>query len=84
MLDRLSVGDHAGVEYNWLLGLLHVLLALFEDALDGGAGFGRGLQAKKAENLLKAPDLAFCLLEMMLEGPAEWPFGNALRICFSA
>ena len=73
MLDRLSVGDHAGVEDNWLLGLLHVLLALFEDALDGGAGFGRGLQATKAENLLKAPDLAFCLLEMMLEGPAEWP-----------
>jgi hypothetical protein len=34
----------------------------FEDALDGGAGFGRGLEATKAENLLKALDLALCLL----------------------
>src|SRR5262245_31051954 len=56
----------------------------FEDALDGGAGFGRGLQATKAENLLKALDLAFCLLEMMLEGPAQLirvgPLGH-LRQC---
>src|SRR5262249_43119587 len=71
MLDRLSVGDHAGVEDHSLLGLLHVLLTLFEDALDGGAGLGRGLEAAEAENLLKTLDLAFCFLEMMLEGLAE-------------
>src|SRR5680860_283092 len=32
MLDGLRVGDHAGIEHVGILGVLHVLLALFKDA----------------------------------------------------
>ena len=91
MLDGLSVGDHAGIEHVGILGLLHVLLALLEDALDGRAGLGRGLEVAEREDLLEALDLAFRLFEMMLERLAQSSesaflaiFGSAFRICFSA
>ena len=34
MLDGLGVSDHIGMEHIGVGGFLHVLLALFEDALD--------------------------------------------------
>jgi hypothetical protein len=43
MLNRLRIGDHAGVEHVWSVGVLHVILAFFEDALDGRARFSRCL-----------------------------------------
>src|SRR5262249_36243691 len=87
MLDRLSVGD---IEDNWLLGLLHVLLALFEDALDGGRFWPRA-SGHKGRKCAQGARPGLLSLEMMLEGPAQLirvgPLGHLrqrLKICFSA
>src|SRR5688572_1077172 len=71
MLDRLGVGDHAGIENVRIGGLFHQLVAFFENAFDRRAGLACDLVLEQAKDLLEALDLAFGLFEMVLEGLAK-------------
>jgi hypothetical protein len=66
MLDGLGVSDHIGIEHIGVGGFLHVLLALFEDALDALAG-----GVAESKHFFEALHLSFRLLKMVLEGPRQ-------------
>src|SRR5216683_7712067 len=71
MLDGLGRGQHAGIERLAALVLVHDLLALVEDALDGVTGLAARRLVDQFENLLEAFDLAFGLAEMLFERRAQ-------------
>ena len=71
MLDGSGVSDHIGIEHIGVGGFLHVLLALFKDALDALAGLTDGLGVAESKHFFEALHLSFRLLKMMLEGPRQ-------------
>jgi hypothetical protein len=71
MLDGLGVSDHTDIEHIGVGGFLHVLLALFDDAVDALAGLTGSLGVAESKHFFEALRLSFRLLKMVLEGPPQ-------------